>query len=164
RWVRRWAAFSPNGKLLVTTTENRTARVWEVGGGRWTSRAELWGHTGVVWWAAFSPDSNFLATASGELTTPNAEARGDGTVQVGDLTTGQSLLTLPGSSRVSLGGGMAWSADGKFLVTARPENKAQIYACDVCGSVQDLKRLAYKRVTQKWQLSPREREMFLHEP
>jgi WD40 repeat protein len=58
--VRR-VGFSPSGELVVTASDDGTARVWEVGGGR--SVALLSGYRGAVAAAAFSPDGRRIVTA-----------------------------------------------------------------------------------------------------
>ena len=59
-------AFSPDGTLLATASDNRTARLWKVASG--APVAILTGHKTAVYGAAFSPDGTLLATASCENT------------------------------------------------------------------------------------------------
>jgi WD40 repeat protein len=54
-------AFSPDGLLLATASDDKTARVWEVAGGQERARVT---HDGSVLSVAFSPDGRLLATAS----------------------------------------------------------------------------------------------------
>src|SRR5262249_55247684 len=60
------AASSPDGRLIVTTSGDRTARLWNAETGR--PIAELRGHEANVTSAAFSPDGKRIVTASGDST------------------------------------------------------------------------------------------------
>ena len=60
------AAFSPDGKRIVTASFDKTARVWDAATGQPIS--ELKGHEGRVYSAAFSPDGKRIITASSDKT------------------------------------------------------------------------------------------------
>ncbi|MFG1969454.1 WD40 repeat domain-containing protein [Nonomuraea fuscirosea] len=61
-WSRRWAAFSPDGRLLATTSGSTGAsRLWDVGSGR--PVAALHSLDGAPGPVAFSPDGSLLAAA-----------------------------------------------------------------------------------------------------
>jgi hypothetical protein len=62
----RSAAFSPDGKRVVTASLDASARVWNAENGK--PAAELKGHAGPVNSAAFSPDGKQVVTASGDGT------------------------------------------------------------------------------------------------
>jgi WD40 repeat protein len=53
-------AFSPEGVLLATTSNDSTVRLWWIPHG--TTYAVLTGHTGWVHTCAFSPDGTIAAT------------------------------------------------------------------------------------------------------
>jgi WD40 repeat protein len=76
-------AFSPDGKLLVSASEDRTAVVWDVATGQ--SLATLRGHRAVLKRLAFSPDGGRLATG-GE----------DGLVVIWDVSRFQEVDRLVG--------------------------------------------------------------------
>ena len=60
------AAFSPDGKFVLTASWDKTARVWEAATGK--AIGEPLRHEDWVISAAFSPDGKFVATASSDRT------------------------------------------------------------------------------------------------
>jgi hypothetical protein len=61
------AAFSPDGKRIVTASLDKTARVWDAATGKAIGKP-LKGHSGYVYSAAFSPDGKRIVTASDDKT------------------------------------------------------------------------------------------------
>ena len=78
-------AFSPDGTLLATASNDHTARIWDTATG--TTRTTLTGHTGPVNGVAFSPDGTLLATAAG-----------DGTARIWDTATGTPAPPSPATT------------------------------------------------------------------
>jgi WD40 repeat protein len=60
------AAFSPDGKRIVTASQDDTARVWDTGSG--LLLGTLTGHTEQIYRARFSPDGKRIVTASADNT------------------------------------------------------------------------------------------------
>lgn len=83
------AAFSPDGALIVTASEDRTARLWDARTGAAVKtlqeRLNETTHTSSVNIAAFSPDGKLIVTASS-----------DNTAKVWDRHSGKLIATLKG--------------------------------------------------------------------
>lgn len=77
----RKAAFSPDGGLVVTTSNDRTSRIWNTAHG--TIIAELRGHQSSVRDAEFDPAGKLVATASN-----------DGSVMIWNPISGAPIQTL----------------------------------------------------------------------
>ena len=105
-------AFSPDGRLLATASDDGTARVWDPATGR--HLRTLTGHAGGVRGVAFSPDGRLLATASR-----------DGTARMWDPATGRHLRTLTGHTGTVWG--VAFSPDGRLLATASVDRTARVW-------------------------------------
>jgi len=106
------AAFSPDGRRVVTASLDGTARIWDA-----ATRAELVklkGHSGVVLSACFDCTGRRVMT-SGE----------DGTARLWDASSGQELVKLKGHS------GVVWSAafgpDGSKAATADADGRVYVW-------------------------------------
>ncbi|TBR60487.1 hypothetical protein B4U84_06405 [Westiellopsis prolifica IICB1] len=103
-------SFSPDGKNIATTSNDTTARLWNLNGQQIT---EFIGHLGSVTSVNFSPDGKNIVTASL-----------DGTARLWNLN-GQQITEFIGH----LGSVMSvsFSPDGKNIVTASLDGTAQLW-------------------------------------
>jgi len=105
------AVFSPNGKLVVTASEDLTAKVWDAATG--TQIGNSLRHDNTLSCAAFSPDDARVVTTCS-----------DGTARVWDAT-GQPIgKPLKHESSVNWA---AFSPDGKRVVTASDDFTARVW-------------------------------------
>lgn len=165
------AAFSPDGRRLVTGEQNLTVRVWDLTTGK-RVLGPLTGHRDLITGVAFSPDGRYIVTTSR-----------DHDARVWDAKTGRNVSTL---SHIAIVSGAAFSADSRWLVTAGPSAASvwdlrngrklfalnardqlitvafsprgwgiasgglaggvKVYDCRLCGNLADLKTLARERL------------------
>jgi WD40 repeat protein len=108
------AAFSPDGKRIVTASYDGTARVWDAETGREIA-PPLKEHYDVVLSAAFSPDGRRIVTASW-----------DKTARLWDAETGREVAPpLKGHGGVVLSA--AFSPDSQRIVTASNDTTARVW-------------------------------------
>lgn len=138
-----WSAeFSPDGTRIITTSSDKSARVWDLATGN--AVLVLTGYGG-----AFSPDGNLILTSLGGSThiwdaisgaeiatiagdrgkfSPAGEramtAVNDQTVRLWDARTGASLATISAGSDIS---DVAFSPDGSSIVTAQDNKVAALW-------------------------------------
>ncbi len=110
-WV-RGVAWSPDGKRLVTASNDRTARIWNAKRG--SELTVLRGHDDWVWGVAWSPDGKRLVTASI-----------DRTARIWDANSGRELTVLRGHDDEVWG--VTWSPDGRRLATGSRDGTARIW-------------------------------------
>ena len=108
----RFAAFSPDGTLLVTASDDATARVWESTTGRPVT--SILRHYQQLRHAAFCPNGEFVATASD-----------DGTARVWDARTGESVAIFQHPDRVTR---VSFAPNGLSLLTACDDGSARIWS------------------------------------
>ena len=106
------AAYSPDGKRILTVSYENAARLWDAATG--ILIAPLEGHQDVVYGAAFSADGSRIVTVSK-----------DKTARVWDGKTGAPIRILSGHGDTVLSA--AFSPDGKRIVTASSDETARVW-------------------------------------
>ena len=108
-WVTA-VAWSPDGHHILTTSRDRTTRIWDATTGDNTLTLT---HTDPVTAVAWSPDGRHILTASRS-----------GTARIWDTTTGTNTLTLTHNTWVRT---VAWSPDGCLILTGSGDGTARIW-------------------------------------
>jgi roadblock/LC7 domain-containing protein len=114
-------AFSPDGQLVASASDDNTVRLWEVATG--TRCSTLDGHSDYVSAVAFSPDGQLVASVSW-----------DNTVRLWEAATGTCCSTLEGHSDDVRA--VAFSPDGQQVASASWDKTVRLWevATGTCRS------------------------------
>ena len=108
------AAYSPDGKTVVTAGNDRTARLWDVAGGK---PIQLFtGHADTINSVAFNPEGTRIATASDDYS-----------VKLWDVTNGRCIQTLKDQKNGSNRNAVTFSPDGKSVLVGCGDRTAKLY-------------------------------------
>jgi WD40 repeat protein len=152
-WV-ACAGFSPSGQRIVTTSADKTARLWDV---RARQIVALRGHLLPIYCAAFSPDGRQVLTASADKTArlwgANGQVlailagHGDAVVHAAFSPDGRQVLTASADKTARLWGANGqpaallaghtsgvvsgtFSSDGRWIVTASGDKTARLWGAN----------------------------------
>ena len=106
------ATFNPDGSRIVTTSSDKTARIWDVATAK--EIAVLRGHEGSVSSATFSPDGSRVVTASW-----------DKTARIWDAASGKGMAAMRGHEGFVFSA--AFSPVRPRIVTASADGTARIW-------------------------------------
>ncbi len=105
-------AFSPDGKILASGSDDTNSKLWDVSSGK--EIQNLIGHNQGVYGVAFSPDGNSLATGGF-----------DKIIKLWDVSSGQEIRTLTGHT--SIVSSVAFSPDGSTLASSCYDNTIKLW-------------------------------------
>ncbi len=106
------AAWSPDGRFILTGSLDGVARVWDAASGEVVQ--QLSGHSGPVRAVGWSPDGQRLATG-GE----------DGTLRLWDAQSGEQISSAQGHIGPVLS--LDWSPSGELLASGGADGVAQVW-------------------------------------
>lgn len=146
----RTCAFSPDGSILVSGSDDKKAMVWDTFSGR---LLETLNHDAAVNLVRFSPDGKFLITASGK-------EDWWGEILVWDAATCQLVKKLPlQSSTIDQ---FILSEDNKRILTVVTERKTHLRIFDVnCGECVSEQRYSNVRVVELISARPGRSQLLL---
>jgi WD40 repeat protein/nucleoside phosphorylase len=122
-WSVEACAWSPDGRRIVSASEDCTLRVWDALSGECLQSLE--GHSESVAACAWSPDGRWIVSASH-----------DSFIRIWDALSGECLRILEGHSEAVLT--CAWSSDGKRIISGSADKTIRIWNAQAGDCFQTL--------------------------
>jgi WD40 repeat protein len=116
-------AFNPDGKLLASSSNDQTVKLWDVATGK--EIRTLTGHTSSVWAIAFSPDGKRLASGS------------FGAIKIWDVANGTELLSYEAHNS-NFPYSLSFSYDGKRLASGGTDKEIKIWNAETGAELRTL--------------------------
>ncbi len=118
------AVFSPDGNYVLTASDDKTARIYEVSSGN--ELHVLSGHSSKINTAVFCPEGKYALTASD-----------DSTARIYEVSSGKGLYVLSGHEGFI--SSAVFSSDGMYVLTSSMDKTARIFEVSSGKEVQILK-------------------------
>lgn len=118
------AAFSRDGRYLLSGGFDNTVKLWDVAAGR--AIRTFTGHTGMILSTAFSPDGRYAASGSR-----------DNTIRLWDISSGRQAYAFAGHTDGVRS--IAFSADGRYLLSGSYDKTVRLWDIPAGKSTRALK-------------------------
>jgi len=110
-WINE-VAFSPDGKYMITGSQDNMAKLWEVSSGR--ELRTFKGHTDWIESVDFSPDGRHIVTGSR-----------DKTARIWDAFSGQLIRQIRGYEQIVFC--VSFTPDGQYVAVSPNNNRTDLY-------------------------------------
>jgi len=107
-------AFSPDGKYVLSGSDDSTVKLWDVASGR--EIRTFSGHTNRVYSVAFSPDGKQIISGGGY---------GDNTIKLWDVASGWEIRTFSGHNEAVES--VAFSPNGKYILSGSEDKTIKLW-------------------------------------
>ena len=106
------ATFSPDGRYVLTASNDQCIRVWDVATGEMIRTLE--GHTDEIFFATFSADGSRIVSASY-----------DDTIRIWNAVTGETIHVIAGHTDTILS--VLFSPDARYIVSASTDETVRVW-------------------------------------
>lgn len=113
-------AITPDGRYVVSGSEDKTLKIWEVATGR--EVRTLAGHAGEVKSVGVSPDGRYAVSAGSN------SAEGEDPIRLWDLASGAQVRSWGASlSRFTWINAVTFSSDGRYVISGGSDNAVRVW-------------------------------------